>query len=31
MTGMAQTQYATGYGDGIKDGRMKGLISSSVP
>jgi hypothetical protein len=31
MTGMAQTQYATGYGDGINDGWMKGLISSSVP
>jgi len=29
--GMAQTQYATGYGDGINDGWMKGLISKSVP
>ena len=28
---MAQTKYATGYGDGINDGWMEGLISKSVP
>ena len=31
MSGMAQTIYGTGYGDGINDGWMKGLIDTSVP
>ena len=31
MDGMAQTEYGTGYGDGINNGWMKGLIDSSVP
>ena len=31
MDGMAQTEYGTGYGDGINDGWMKGLIDNSVP
>ena len=31
MSGMAQTVYGTGYGDGINDGWMKGLIDTSVP
>ena len=31
MGGMAQTEYGTGYGDGINDGWMKGLIDTKVP
>ena len=31
MDGMAQTEYGTGYADGINNGWMKGLIDSKVP
>ena len=31
MGGMAQRVYGTGYGDGINDGWMKGLIDTKVP
>ena len=30
MGGMAQTEYGVGYGDGINNGWMKGLIDTKI-